>query len=139
MSHDESAPPFDPAGTVLCIEDQPISMDVVEAMLGTYPRIRLVKAFTGGEGVRLVERERPDLVLLDMNLPDMSGLEVVRALSVQISTHGLRVVLLTSDSFSIDVVKAMSFGAHEYWPKPLTLERAASGLRRVLGEGAARP
>ena len=104
MPSDDTAPPPAPAGIVLCIEDQPISMDVVEAMLSTYPRIRLVKASTGREGVRLVRSERPDLVLLDMNLPDISGLEVVRALSEEISTHGLRVVLLTSDTFSIDVV-----------------------------------
>jgi CheY-like chemotaxis protein len=121
------------SGVVLCIEDEPISMDVVEAMLEAFPGVRLLKAVNGVDGVRLARSARPDLVLLDMHLPDISGLEVVRELSEMISGRQLRVVLLTADSFSIDVVKAMSLGAHEYWPKPLTVERVTSGLRRVLG------
>lgn len=73
-----------------------------------------------------------DLVLLDMNLPDMHGLDTVRALNEQISRQGLCVVLLTADSFSIEVIKAMSLGAREYWPKPLTPERLRDGLPRLL-------
>jgi DNA-binding response OmpR family regulator len=137
MTSDESAAPIQLTGTVLCIEDQPVGMELVEDMLSTYSGIRLLKAFNGRDGVRLAQAERPDLVLLDMHLPDISGVEVVRALSELISQRSLRIVLLTSDSFSIDVVKAMSLGAHEYWPKPLTLDRMTAGLRRVMG-GAAR-
>ena len=136
MTTDDHSPPVELTGTVLCIEDEPVNMELVEAMLSGFPLIKLLKAFTGREGVRLAQAEQPDLVLLDMRLPDISGLEVVRALSEQISQRNLRVVLLTGDSFSIDVVKAMSLGAHEYWPKPLTLERALAGLRRVLGVSA---
>jgi DNA-binding NarL/FixJ family response regulator len=134
----DTAPPPLPAGIVLCIEDQPISVDVVEAMLSTYPRIRLSRRPTGREGVRLVRSERPDLVLLDMNLPT----SVASRWSVPqrgISTHGLRLVLLTSDTFSIDVVKAMSLGAQEYWPKPLGVEDVHAGLCRVMGENPSRP
>jgi CheY-like chemotaxis protein len=58
---------------------------------------------------------------------------VVRILNQQMAERQLRVVLLTSDSFSIEVVKAMSLGAQEYWPKPLTRERIESGLRRLMG------
>ncbi|MEO8058731.1 MAG: response regulator [Burkholderiales bacterium] len=125
--------------TVVCIEDHPVSMALVEALLSAYPRVRLLKAFNGRDGVRLVQSERPDLVLLDMMLPDISGLEVVRELSELIAQRSLRVVLLTGDSFSIDVVKAMSLGAHEYWPKPLTRARVTAGLRRVLGDGLDAP
>jgi len=138
MILDESSSHVDLTGTVLCIEDQPVSMALVEEMLAAYPGIRLLTAFNGRDGVRLALAERPDLVLLDMQLPDIGGLEVLRALSELISRRQLRVVLLTSDSFSIDVVKAMSLGAHEYWPKPLTFERATSGLRRLLGSAAPR-
>lgn len=134
MTPNDSATPLELTGTVLCIEDQPSNMALVEAMLSGFPGVTLLKAFTGRDGVRLAQAERPDLVLLDMGLPDIGGLEVVRALSEQISQRKLRIVLLTADSFSIDVVKAMSLGAHEYWPKPLSLERTVAGLRRVLGD-----
>ena len=109
-------------------------MELVETMLQTRPDIRLLKATTGREGVALALRESPDVVLLDMHLPDISGLEVVRALSEEISRRRLRVVLLTADSFSIDVVKAMSLGASAYWRKPLQFDAAMDNLRRMLGE-----
>lgn len=129
--------PATPGGSVLCIEDQPINMDLVESMLADLPGVRLLKAFTGREGVRIAKAERPDLVLLDMRLPDIGGLEVVRELSELISQRKLRVVLLTGESFSMDVVKAMSLGAHDYWPKPLTPERVQGGVTRALAEVAA--
>jgi CheY-like chemotaxis protein len=129
-----AAQPPAPAGTVLCIEDHAASMALVEALLERYPGVRLLKAATGREGVRLALEELPDLVLLDMHLPDIGGIEVVRALNAQIADRLLRVVLLTGDSFSIDVVKAMSLGAQEYWRKPLDLQRVTSALVRLLGE-----
>lgn len=130
------ARPAEPTGTVLCIEDQPISMALIEAMFAPYPGVRLLEAFNGRDGVRLALQEQPDLVLLDMHLPDIGGLEVVRALSEPISQRRLRVILLTGDSFSIDVVKAMSLGAHDYWPKPVTPERVIEGVTRALAEAA---
>ena len=133
MPEAEAAMPFDAfEGLVLCIEDDPVGMAMVEAIVADFPQVRLLKAGSGREGVRLALAERPDLVLLDMRLPDISGLEVVRALSAAIAEQGLRVVLLTADTFSIEVVKAMSLGAREYWPKPLTHAKAAEGMQRLL-------
>lgn len=129
--------PAAPGGSVLCIEDQPLNMELIEAMLAELPNVRVLKAFTGRDGVRIAQTERPDLVLLDMRLPDISGLEVVRELSELISQRKLRVILLTGESFSMDVVKAMSLGAHDYWPKPLNAERVMGGVTRALGEVAA--
>ena len=83
-------------------------------------------------------RELPDVVLLDMHLPDIGGLEVVRALSEPISQNRLHVILLTADSFSIDVVKAMSLGAKDYWHKPVAPARLLTGVDRALAEVAAR-
>jgi CheY-like chemotaxis protein len=132
LTDPEDLLPEEIAGTVLCIEDQPVSMELVEAMLSLYSNVRLLKAFNGRDGIRLTQEAQPDVVLLDMHLPDMGGLDVVRALNEQISRGGLRVVLLTADSFSIEVIKAMSLGAHAYWPKPLTLARMQTGLQRLL-------
>ncbi len=130
----DAADPAEPVGTVLCIEDEPLSMELVQIMLSRYPGIRLLKAVTGEDGVRQARDEQPDLVLLDMHLPDMDGVDVVRALSEQVASGALRIVLVTADSFSLDVVKAMSLGAHEYWPKPLSAARVAAGLPRLLAK-----
>lgn len=130
MDPDRPTPPL--IGTVLCIEDQPVSMALIEAMIAELPGLRLLKAGTGAEGLRQVRSERPDVVLLDMHLPDFGGLEVVRQLGEEIATGRVKVILLTADSLSMDVIKAMSLGAREYWIKPVGFERLASGLARAL-------
>ncbi len=119
-------------GTVLYIEDQELASLIVEAQLAaTLPRVKLIKASTGAEGVRLVRSARPDLVLLDMHLPDLGGLDVVRELTLEIS-EGLKIALLTADQLSMDILKAMSLGAHEYWIKPLSEAQLEKGVRRAL-------
>ena len=119
-------------GTVLYIEDNPINMDLIEAALSMYPGVKLIKARTGMEGIRLARSEKPDFVLLDMHLPDIGGLEVVRALNEEIASGKLRVTLLTADTLSMDIVKAMSLGAYDYWLKPLNMAKLESGLTRAL-------
>ena len=67
-----------------------------------------------------------------MNLPDISGLEVVRELNIDITSRGLRLNILTGHALSMDIIKAMSLGAYEYWLKPLTRQVFEDGLRRAL-------
>lgn len=124
-------------GKVLYIEDQEVNQVLMEAQLSNLPGITLVKATTGAEGVRLVRSEHPDLVLLDMHLPDFGGLEVVRELMIEIS-GGLKVALLTADNLSMDIIKAMSLGAYEYWVKPVDRAHLLAGLKRALVPAEAR-
>ncbi|HKW83088.1 MAG TPA: response regulator, partial [Burkholderiaceae bacterium] len=105
-------------GKVVYIEDAPMYFELVKALLKPHRAVEIIHASTGEEGVELVRRERPDFVLLDMHLPDMSGLEVVRMLSEDIASRRLRVTILTGDSLSIDIIKAMSLGAFDYLIKP---------------------
>ena len=121
------------SGTVLCIEDNPVNMQLIEAALALYPGVRLLKAATGREGIRLARAQQPDLVILDMHLPDIGGLTVVRELNEEIASGKLRVALLTVDTLSMDIVKAMSLGAFDYWLKPLSTAKLEVGLRRALG------
>jgi DNA-binding response OmpR family regulator len=120
-------------GTLLYIEDEPLNVALVQGILEQrHPGVRLIHASTGAEGVRLARSEEPDFVLLDMHLPDTSGLEVVRQLNVEIANNGLRVTILTGDNLSMDIIKAMSLGAYEYWVKPLNVKLFEDGLRRAL-------
>lgn len=119
-------------GKVLYIEDVALNFAVVEAGLAMHPGVELIHASTGLEGVRRVHSDQPDMVLLDMLLPDISGLEVVRRINEVIATRGLRVTILTGDGFSMDVIKAMSLGAYEYWVKPVDPRVLEEGVRRAL-------
>jgi CheY-like chemotaxis protein len=119
-------------GKVLYIEDVAVNFAVVEAALALHTGVQLIRATTGLEGVRLVRSERPDFVLLDMHLPDISGLEVVRRISEDIAARRLRVTILTGDNLTTDVIKAMSLGAFEYWVKPVDARVLEAGVRRAL-------
>lgn len=130
---------LEPHGTVLYVEDQDLNFLLVEAQLAaTLPGVTLIRASTGAEGVARVRAEHPDLVLLDMHLPDLGGLEVVRALTLEIS-EGLKVALLTADQLSMDILKAMSLGAYEYWVKPINARQLEAGVRRGLAASAMDP
>jgi two-component system cell cycle response regulator DivK len=119
-------------GKVLYVEDDETNVLLVRALLERHPDIQMLHAASGRDGIRMVRSERPDFVLLDMNLPDISGLEVVRELNIDITSRGLRVNILTGDPLSMDIIKAMSLGAYEDWLKPLTLQVFEDGLRRAL-------
>lgn len=114
------------------VEDEPVSFAVVESLLSSHPDVRLIRAQTGDEGMRLARSEHPNAILLDMHLPDMSGVEVVRRLSEDISAGSFRVVLLTGDRLNIDVIKAMSLGAFEYLVKPVSRQMLEVALKRAL-------
>jgi DNA-binding response OmpR family regulator len=136
LSHDTASahPPNEPPlqGTVVYIEDDETNVLLVQAMVARHPGVRMLHAATGREGVRLVREEKPDFVLLDMNLPDITGLEVVRELNIDITSRGLRLNILTGNTLSMEIIKAMSLGAYEYWLKPLTRQVFDDGLRRAL-------
>lgn len=126
-------------GKVLYIEDVPMYFALVEGVLSVHPDVRLIHALNGHDGVRLARSERPDAILLDMHLPDISGVEVVRMLSEDIADQRFRVILLTADKLSIDVLKAMSLGAFAYLEKPADTRTLDGALRRALSDKADRP
>lgn len=119
-------------GKVVYIEDDETNVLMVRALCARHDGVELLHASNGREGVRLVRAEKPDFVLLDMNLPDISGLEVVRELNIEITSRDLRLNILTGHALSMDIIKAMSLGAYEYWLKPLTRQVFEDGLRRAL-------
>lgn len=125
------------AGTVLYVEDDPDSALIVQALLAGHAGLRLLHAPTGRQGVQTAREARPDVLLLDMHLPDMGGVEVVRELSSEIAAGLFRVVLLTGDRLSIDVLKAMSLGAFLYLVKPVGEATLVDALARALASKAA--
>lgn len=120
------------SGKILYIEDDIGNRELVGALLERYPGITYLTATTGAEGIKRVREERPDWVLLDMHLPDMSGLHVVRELNPDIAARGLRITILTADLLSMDILKAMSLGAFEHWVKPFDIQAFEAGLHRAL-------
>ncbi|HEX5686445.1 MAG TPA: PAS domain-containing protein [Ideonella sp.] len=117
--------PSDAAPTlrVLYIEDNPVNEMLVREMLGLRPGIVLDSAPDGGSGIRQALAGAPDLILLDLQLPDMNGIEVMKRLRHEPSLSSCRFVALSANAMPEDVSQALAAGFNEYWTKPLNLQQ----------------
>ncbi len=119
-------------GTLLLIGHDGARVKRVRQLLDAHDGVRLQHAASGLEGVRLALTELPDLVLLDLRVPDLGGAEVMRRLNGEIARRGLRVAVLTAERGAMDTIRAMSLGAFEFWLEPLRPSAFDAGLRRAL-------
>ena len=102
-------------------------------LLGSRGTLILDEAATGSEGIAKALALRPDLILLDMQLPDMDGLAVLRALRADRVTAGIACVALSANAMAADVQAAHDAGVVAYWTKPIDFDAFLAGLARVLG------
>jgi PAS domain S-box-containing protein len=112
-----------PARTVLYIEDNPSNIRLAEAILDKRPEVTLLVATQGGLGLELAREHRPAIVLLDLNLPDMSGEQVLRRLRGDPRTAHTMVVILSADATPAQIARLRSAGADDYLTKPFEIER----------------
>ncbi len=127
----QSPPTF--AGRVLYIEDEPINALLMQQFCSAYPGLELTVASTGGEGLALARALIPQLVLLDMNLPDMSGHQVLEALRSDPATAAIRIVALSADALDEHKHAARAVGFDDYWTKPIDFTVVEQGLQAWLG------
>jgi len=116
---------FRPAKTacdVLYIEDDPVNFTLVERILEFRPALTLMHARSGGDGVELAQAHQPKLILLDLNLPDMHGSEVLRQLQHKPETAKVPVVVLSADATPSQIERLLSAGARNYLTKPFDID-----------------
>jgi len=107
---------------VLYIEDDPVNFTLVERILEFRPTLSLMHARTGNSGVELAHAHRPRLILLDLNLPDMHGSEVLRRLQNQPETASVPVVVLSADATPSQIERLLTAGARNYLTKPFDID-----------------
>ena len=115
-------------GTVLVVDDEPNIADLIELYLDR-EGFRVVKAGTGDGGVRAVAEHRPRLVVLDVGLPDIDGLEVCRRLR---RTSNIPVIFLTARDGEVDRVLGLELGADDYVTKPVSPSELVARVKAVL-------
>jgi PAS domain S-box-containing protein len=122
-------------GTVLYIEDNPSNIRLIERLLTRRPGIRLLIARDGGEGLRVAAEHAPDLILLDLHLPDMSGRDVLASLVADDRTSAIPVVIVSADATTAQSERLLQFGARAYLTKPILLSAFLEMVDRHLAEG----
>jgi signal transduction histidine kinase/CheY-like chemotaxis protein len=129
---DELPPPC--ARTVLYVEDDPVNTVLVQHLFAEEPAWCLLTAATGTEGLDVAQREQPDLIVSDMNLPDMSGFELLQQLRQHTDTADIPCVGLSADAMAEQVKRALDAGFVDYWTKPVDVQAVHRRLRRMLAE-----
>jgi CheY-like chemotaxis protein len=117
--------------TVLVVEDNRMNLELASEVLGA-AGFTVLEAMTGAEGIQVAIERLPDLVLLDMRLPDMDGLEVVRRLRADPRTGMLPVVALTAQAMKGDELAARRAGCSGYITKPINTRTFLAEVGRYL-------
>jgi CheY-like chemotaxis protein len=118
---------------ILCIEDNPDNMMLLKRVLESAGFV-LRQAFNGLDGLKIAETEPIDLVLLDINLPDIDGYEVTRRLRKASSPNAARlpILIITANVQKRDVDEAMTAGATEFITKPIDIFELCSRIENYL-------
>lgn len=116
---------------ILIVDDAPANLDVVRAMLSQQGYQTFV-ANSGERALRLAQRVRPDLILLDVVMPGMDGLETCRQLKLDPGTHNIPVIFMSALNEADDVVAGFDHGAVDYIGKPLRMAEVCARVRTQL-------
>ncbi|MFZ2986562.1 PAS domain-containing hybrid sensor histidine kinase/response regulator [Ideonella sp.] len=148
----ESAEPLEPAdpapgagavtgpareARLLYIEDNPVNMMIVAELVQRRGGIRFEGACSGAEGLALAQTLQPDLVLLDMHLPDAHGREVLARLRAESGTAAIPCIALSANALPADIEAALAEGFADYWTKPLDFKAFLAALDVLFGPAPA--
>jgi len=117
--------------TILVIEDNELNSDMLTRRL-TRRGFRVISAFDGAQGLALVNAERPDLVLMDMRLPDISGWELTAQIKHDPITCHIPVIAVTAHAMETHRQQAMDAGCDDYDTKPVEFDRLLGKIYRLL-------
>src|SRR5438270_1278989 len=122
--------------TLLYIEDNLSNLSLIENLLEECAPIKLISAMQGQLGIELAARHQPDLILLDVHLPDINGAEVLARLKGKARTREIPVVVLSADATKSQINHLMSLGAEDYLTKPLDLDCFVKVIEEHFSEPA---
>jgi len=116
---------------ILVVDDE---KDIVELVAYNLERegYQIAKAYDGHQALRYIRENQPDLVILDLMLPGISGLEICRLIRKKPETEGLPIIMLTAKSDSVDKIMGLEIGADDYLTKPFNVRELLARVRAVL-------
>ncbi len=119
--------------SILLIEDHPMNRDMLARRLGRRG-FHVLEAVDGLQGLAMARQHHPDLILLDISLPEIDGYEVTRRLKADPQTAGVPIVALTAHALVEDRQRALDAGCDEYTTKPVDFKALLAIMERILQE-----
>ena len=104
---------------MLYVEDNPANMELVEQLVGRCPDLRVMTAVNGTLGVELARATQPTVIIMDINLPGISGIEALRILRADPATAHIPVVALSANAMPRDIAQGLEAGFFRYITKPI--------------------
>jgi len=121
-----------PQRTLLYVEDNPANLMLVEDLIARRPDIRLLSARDGTSGIEIARASRPDVILMDINLPGISGINALRILAGDPATAHIPVVALSANAMPRDIDKGLEAGFFRYLTKPIKVSEFMDTLDVAL-------
>jgi signal transduction histidine kinase/CheY-like chemotaxis protein len=118
--------------TLLYVEDNPANLMLVEDLIARRPDIRLLSARDGNRGVDIAQASRPDVILMDINLPGISGIQALRILAEDPATAHIPVIALSANAMPRDIEKGLEAGFFRYLTKPIKVNEFMDTLDVAL-------
>jgi signal transduction histidine kinase/CheY-like chemotaxis protein len=125
-------PETTPLRTVLYVEDNPANLELVEQLITRRPELRLLSAADGALGVEFARVYQPDVILMDINLPGMNGLEAMRILRADPATAQIPVIAISANAVPRDITRAVEAGFLGYLTKPIKVNQFMEALDAAL-------
>ncbi|TML42554.1 MAG: response regulator [Actinobacteria bacterium] len=122
-----------PAARVLVVDDDPVIQKLLQVNF-EMEGYSVITASDGAEGLERARTERPDIVILDVMMPKMNGLEVASALKADAATAGIPIILLSAKAQEADVQAGRQTGADDYVTKPFDPLELLERVARLVGE-----
>ncbi|MDA1310177.1 MAG: response regulator, partial [Proteobacteria bacterium] len=122
-------------GIILYIEDNPANLMLMEVAIRRIGQVDIINAHTGEIGLSTIEAQKPDLVLLDINLPAMDGFEVLKRLRMTETGRALPVIGISANAMQHDIDRAMEAGFDAYVAKPFNIVELQNQVRGFLWGG----
>jgi signal transduction histidine kinase/ActR/RegA family two-component response regulator len=117
---------------ILYVEDNLLNLTLVERLLSDFSNIKLISATEGKSGVQMALSKNPDLILMDINLPGMSGIEVMRILQDNPNTRQIPVIAVSANAMQQEIERAMREGFKQYISKPIDTTSFISTIEKYL-------
>ena len=118
--------------TLLYVEDNPANMNLIEQIIERRPDIRLLTAVNGLLGIELARSARPQVILMDVNLPGISGIKALQILREDPATAHIPIVALSANAMPRDIAKGLEMGFFRYLTKPIKVKEFMITLNAAL-------